>query len=97
MDMDVGRLECYRRRTGTLATDWHDLFALAWPREPGIRGPLPKSALFVKVELYEVLDCARQVSQLEGRQLGKENHMMASPGRFSSLLASKHVPCLPLT
>jgi hypothetical protein len=38
----------YRRPTGT---DWHDLFAL--PREPGIRGPLPKSVLFVKAELLQ--------------------------------------------
>jgi hypothetical protein len=36
----------YRRPTDTVAIDWHDLFAL--PREPGIRGPLPKSVLFVR-------------------------------------------------
>src|ERR1700679_4149180 len=51
------------------------------------RGPLPKSVLFVEVELYEELDCARQVSL----QLGKENHMMASSRRFSS--SSKHISC----
>ena len=35
------------------------IYLLGLPGEPGIRGTLPKSVLFVEVELYKVLDYAK--------------------------------------